>query len=83
MNLLFFQNILVKFAKLTGATVSKLWKPDVTHVIASTDENGACTRTYKVLMGILNGIWILNMDCKYNSNDVFFFLKFCFHLDGS
>lgn len=56
------RNILVKFAKLSGATVSKLWKPDVTHVIASTDENGACTRTYKVLMGILNGIWILNMD---------------------
>ncbi|XP_023554232.1 BRCA1-associated RING domain protein 1 [Cucurbita pepo subsp. pepo] len=56
------RNILVKFAKISGATVSKFWKPDVTHVIASTSENGACTRTYKVLMGILNGVWILNMD---------------------
>uniref|UniRef100_A0A9I9EB61 Uncharacterized protein n=1 Tax=Cucumis melo TaxID=3656 RepID=A0A9I9EB61_CUCME len=40
--------------------MSKLWKPDVTHVIASADENGACSQTYEVLMGILNGIWIFS-----------------------
>ncbi|KAL3517726.1 hypothetical protein ACH5RR_020315 [Cinchona calisaya] len=54
--------ILIKFATMCGATVSKFWKPNVTHVIAATDEKGACTRTLKVLMGILNGRWILTMD---------------------
>ncbi|KAK6286497.1 hypothetical protein POUND7_012676 [Theobroma cacao] len=54
--------LLVKFAKNIGVTVSKFWKPDVTHVIASTDENGACTRTLKVLMAISNGKWVLKMD---------------------
>ncbi|XVF81030.1 hypothetical protein PTKIN_Ptkin15bG0123700 [Pterospermum kingtungense] len=54
--------ILVKFAKDIGITVSKFWKPEVTHVIASTDENGACTRTLKVLMAISNGKWVLKMD---------------------
>ncbi|XP_021280865.1 BRCA1-associated RING domain protein 1 [Herrania umbratica] len=54
--------VLVKFAKNIGVTVSKFWKPDVTHVIASTDENGACTRTLKVLMAISNGKWVLKMD---------------------
>ncbi|CAI9107576.1 OLC1v1006960C1 [Oldenlandia corymbosa var. corymbosa] len=53
--------VLIKFATMCGATVSKFWRPNVTHVIAATDENGACTRTLKVLMGILNGRWILNM----------------------
>ncbi|ESQ36529.1 hypothetical protein EUTSA_v10006912mg [Eutrema salsugineum] len=46
-------------AKL-NATISRYWNPSVTHVIASTDEKGACTRTLKVLMGILNGKWIIN-----------------------
>nr|XP_027094489.1 BRCA1-associated RING domain protein 1 [Coffea arabica] len=54
--------ILVKFATMCGATVSKLWESNVTHVIAATDKKGACTRTLKVLMGILNGKWILTMD---------------------
>lgn len=54
--------ILVEFATMCGATVSKLWEPNVTHVIAATDKKGACTRTLKVLMGILNGKWILTMD---------------------
>ncbi|OMP05275.1 hypothetical protein COLO4_08954 [Corchorus olitorius] len=54
--------LLVKFAKSIGVTVSKFWKSDVTHVIASTDENGACTRTLKVLMAISNGKWVLKMD---------------------
>lgn len=43
----------------------KKWDSCVTHVIASTDETGACRRTLKVLMGILEGRWILNMQCKY------------------
>ncbi|TYG89502.1 hypothetical protein ES288_A12G104400v1 [Gossypium darwinii] len=33
---------------MISVTVSKFWRPDVAHVIASTDENGACTRTLKV-----------------------------------
>ncbi|KAG4169380.1 hypothetical protein ERO13_A12G075500v2 [Gossypium hirsutum] len=49
------QFLLVKFGKMISVTVSKFWRPDVAHVTASTDENGACTRTLKVLMAILNG----------------------------
>ncbi|KAL3647708.1 hypothetical protein CASFOL_008676 [Castilleja foliolosa] len=54
--------LLVKFASMCGATVFKFWNPNVTHVISSTDSEGACSRTLKVLMAILNGRWILNMD---------------------
>ncbi|XWS31387.1 hypothetical protein CRYUN_Cryun23aG0071500 [Craigia yunnanensis] len=54
--------LLVKFAKDIGVTVTKFWKPDITHVIASTDESGACTRTLKVLMAISNGNWVLKID---------------------
>lgn len=54
------ESLAVKF----NATISRYWNPSVTHVIASTDEKGACTRTLKVLMGILNGKWIINADCK-------------------
>ncbi|KAA8550722.1 hypothetical protein F0562_002406 [Nyssa sinensis] len=54
--------LLVKFASICGATVSKFWKPNVTHVIAATDAEGACSRTLKVLMAILNGKWILRID---------------------
>ncbi|TYJ04326.1 hypothetical protein E1A91_A12G084900v1 [Gossypium mustelinum] len=53
--LVYMQFLLVKFAKMISVTVSKFWRPDVAHVTASTDENGACTRTLKVLMAILNG----------------------------
>ncbi|XP_042491747.1 BRCA1-associated RING domain protein 1-like [Macadamia integrifolia] len=56
------KNILAKFAKMIGATVAKVWKPNVTHVIAATDEMGACSRTVKVLMAILHGRWVLKMD---------------------
>ncbi|KAG5414554.1 hypothetical protein IGI04_002121 [Brassica rapa subsp. trilocularis] len=38
------------------------WEPRVTHVIASTNENGACKRTLKFMMGILEGKWILSID---------------------
>lgn len=54
--------LLIKFAGICGATVSKFWSPNVTHVIAATDEKGACTRTLKVLMAILKGRWILTME---------------------
>ncbi|KAK8570064.1 hypothetical protein V6N13_002765 [Hibiscus sabdariffa] len=54
--------LLVKFAKMIGATVTKFWRPDVTHVIASTDGTGACTRTLKVLMAISSGKWVLNIN---------------------
>lgn len=58
------QCLVVKFARICGATLLKSWDPNVTHVIAATDSNGACSRTLKVLMAILNGRWILTMDCK-------------------
>ncbi|KAL8055254.1 hypothetical protein ABFX02_04G045000 [Erythranthe guttata] len=54
--------LMIKFGKLCGATVFKFWNPKVTHVIAATDSNGACSRTLKVLMAILNGRWILTID---------------------
>jgi len=50
------------FASLTGATVSKTWSPTVTHVVASTDVDGACRRTLKFLMSILEGKWVLKID---------------------
>ncbi|PKI68106.1 hypothetical protein CRG98_011702 [Punica granatum] len=51
-----------KFERSSRVTVRKKWDSKVTHVIASTDENGACRRTLKVLMGILEGKWILSVD---------------------
>jgi BRCA1-associated RING domain protein 1 len=54
----------IEFASMCGATVTKYWNPNVTHVIAATDAQGACARTLKVLMAILNGRWVLNIDCK-------------------
>ncbi|XP_074279045.1 BRCA1-associated RING domain protein 1 [Silene latifolia] len=56
------KTMLVKFANLCGATVTRNWTPEVTHVIAGTDANGACSRTLKVLMAILKGRWILKTD---------------------
>ncbi|KAL8106702.1 BRCA1-associated RING domain protein 1 [Apium graveolens] len=53
---------LAKFASTCGATISRSWNPNVTHVIASTDANGAYTRTLKVLMAILHGRWVVTMD---------------------
>ncbi|XP_024019175.1 BRCA1-associated RING domain protein 1 [Morus notabilis] len=54
--------LLVKYGKMSGATVSKFWNPNVTHVIAATDDKDACTRTLKFLMAILNGRWIVKVD---------------------
>lgn len=56
------KEVISEFEKLFGVTVLKKWESSVTHVIASTDENGACRRTLKVLMGILEGKWILNIE---------------------
>lgn len=64
--LLELQEAISRFEKISGVTVVKKWNSSVTHVIASTDENGACRRTLKVLMGILEGKWILSMECEYN-----------------
>ena len=50
--------------RLCGVTVLKTWDSRVTHVIASVDENGACRRTLKYLMGIIEGKWILTFECK-------------------
>lgn len=61
---LLIQCHMAKFASNCGATVSRNWRPNVTHVIAATDANDAYTRTLKVLMAILNGKWIVTMDCK-------------------
>lgn len=59
------QVLLINFASRVGATVTKFWTSNVTHVIAATDAKGACSRTLKVLMAILSGQWILKMDCMY------------------
>ncbi|CAN6826064.1 hypothetical protein HID58_056874 [Brassica napus] len=55
-------SVILEFAELSGVTVSRKWEPRVTHVIASTNENGACKRTLKFMMGILEGKWILSID---------------------
>lgn len=52
---------MVKFGKMIGATVSKFWDPNVTHLISG--DKGACTRTFKFLMAILTGSWIVKVDC--------------------
>ncbi|KAL3522731.1 hypothetical protein ACH5RR_015565 [Cinchona calisaya] len=56
------KNIVSQFERLSRVTVLKDWDRSVTHVVASTDENGACKRTLKFLMGVLEGKWIVNID---------------------
>ncbi|XP_072996697.1 BRCA1-associated RING domain protein 1-like [Typha latifolia] len=56
------KELLGKFATLTGATVLNKWGPNVTHVIAATNEKGACHRTQKVLMAILTAKWVITID---------------------
>ncbi|XP_042512434.1 protein BREAST CANCER SUSCEPTIBILITY 1 homolog [Macadamia integrifolia] len=51
-----------EFAKLAGISVTKTWCSSITHVIASTDETGACRRTLKFLIGVLEGKWIMKID---------------------
>ncbi|MFS7935674.1 putative non-specific protein-tyrosine kinase RLK-Pelle-RLCK-VIII family [Helianthus anomalus] len=61
--------MMIDFARTNGALVSKYWKDNVTHVIATTDANGACTRTLKVLMAILNEKWVVTMECDMSVLD--------------
>ncbi|KAF5176012.1 Breast cancer susceptibility 1-like protein [Thalictrum thalictroides] len=56
------KEVVSEFTKMTGVSLSKTYGPNVTHIIASTDENGACRRTLKFLMAILEGRWILKID---------------------
>ncbi|EEF35848.1 brca1 associated ring domain, putative [Ricinus communis] len=56
------KSLLIEFGRMIGVPVTKFWQPNVTHVIAATDTKGACTRTLKVLMAILNGRWVLTID---------------------
>ncbi|KAJ0247160.1 BRCT domain-containing protein [Hirschfeldia incana] len=56
------KSVISEFAELSGVTVSSKWEPRVSHVIASTYENGACKRTLKFMLGILEGKWILSID---------------------
>ncbi|KAK8951163.1 hypothetical protein KSP39_PZI004280 [Platanthera zijinensis] len=53
--------LLDKFATMSGLVVTYQWKQNVTHVIAATNEDGACMRTMKYLMAILTGRWVLNI----------------------
>ncbi|KAK7412555.1 hypothetical protein VNO78_04019 [Psophocarpus tetragonolobus] len=56
------REVVSELERVSKVTVLRNWNTSVTHVIASTDENGACRRTLKVLMGILMGKWILNIE---------------------
>lgn len=60
------QDVFSQFERLSRVTVLKNWDLSVTHVVASTDENGACKRTLKFLMGVLEGKWIVNIECQYS-----------------
>ncbi|GBN63290.1 BRCA1-associated RING domain protein 1, partial [Araneus ventricosus] len=51
---------LQKCAQMLKADIVDDFKPEVTHVITSCDNQGNCPRTMKVLMGILTGKWIMN-----------------------
>lgn len=61
--LLILQDIVAQFKMLSGVRESNKWSSNVTHVVASVDENEACRRTLKVLLGILEGKWILSVKC--------------------
>ncbi|XP_023002972.1 protein BREAST CANCER SUSCEPTIBILITY 1 homolog [Cucurbita maxima] len=50
-----------EFQRLSGVPMLQKWDDSVTHIIASTDENEACKRTFKILMGILKGKWVLSL----------------------
>ncbi|KAI3945315.1 hypothetical protein MKW92_043889 [Papaver armeniacum] len=56
------KRLLADFAKISGVTISEPLKPNVTHVITSTDERAACHCTFKFLKAILDGKWVLKMD---------------------
>lgn len=70
------QKLLDGFANWIGASLTTVWKKDTTHVIISTDEQGICQSTKKVLMAILNGQWVVNFDCTIPSFSLINFI-FC------
>lgn len=72
------QCLLVEFGSMIGVPVTKFWRPNVTHVIAAADTEGACTRTLKVLMAILNGRWVLTIDCELSYLQIDHCLILCF-----
>ncbi|KAH7352842.1 hypothetical protein KP509_19G066200 [Ceratopteris richardii] len=53
---------LAAFSRVTGATLLKTWSPNVTHLIAGVDGQGAARRTMKYLMAILDGKWIVKSE---------------------
>ncbi|XP_042470540.1 BRCA1-associated RING domain protein 1-like isoform X1 [Zingiber officinale] len=53
------KKLLVELASLIGGKVTERWTHEVTHVIVSTNECGACRRTYDFLLAVLSWKWIL------------------------
>ncbi|GFS66207.1 BRCA1-associated RING domain protein 1 [Trichonephila inaurata madagascariensis] len=51
---------LQKCAQMLKADIVDEFKSEVTHVITSCDNMGNCTRTMKILLGILTGKWVMN-----------------------
>ncbi|KAG6519486.1 hypothetical protein ZIOFF_022980 [Zingiber officinale] len=58
------KNLLVELASLIGGKVVERWTPEVTHVIVSTSQCGACRRTYDFLLAVLSWKWILTSHNK-------------------
>ncbi|KAL2341101.1 hypothetical protein Fmac_009041 [Flemingia macrophylla] len=56
------REVVSELERVSKVAVLQKWDSSVTHVIAATDENGVCKRTLKVLLGILEGKWILNIE---------------------
>lgn len=56
------EELLLKFASLTGSSITGSWNKNTTHVIVSTDVHGSCSRTLKVLKAILRGKWVLTIE---------------------
>uniref|UniRef100_A0ACD5UCL8 Uncharacterized protein n=1 Tax=Avena sativa TaxID=4498 RepID=A0ACD5UCL8_AVESA len=56
------KDVFDQFHSQTGITITNTWRSNVTHVVANTDEKGACGRTLKVLLAILAGKWVVNVN---------------------
>ncbi|XP_042373893.1 BRCA1-associated RING domain protein 1-like isoform X2 [Zingiber officinale] len=53
------KKLLVELASLINGKVTERWTHEVTHVIVSTNECGACRRTNDFLLAVLSWKWIL------------------------
>nr|XP_042900854.1 BRCA1-associated RING domain protein 1 [Parasteatoda tepidariorum] len=51
---------LQKCAQLLKAEIVEEFKPNVTHIVTGCDNMGNCTRTMKVLLGMISGKWLIN-----------------------